>query len=137
MLRVEDPLRAVPGLAFLAPFVTQKVYTFGYPRVPCALPEKSGNSPLIVQGGEVTGTISAFGRTELFLYSAVARGGNSGGAIVSDDGYVVGIATDVIEGHYSDEQASASHYAGIPADVIAQSINDLGLGIQLPYETFD
>ena len=120
VLRVQESLCAVPGLAFLAPFVTQRVYTFGYPRVPCALPGKGGNSPLIVQGGEVTNSaVSMFGATDLFLYSAIARPGNSGGAIVSDDGYVVGITTDVMEGRYSEEPPSSPHYAGIPAHVIA------------------
>ena len=138
VLRVQESLRAVPGLAFLAPFVTQRVYTFGYPRIPCALPGKSGNSPLIVQGGEVTNSaVTMFGAADLFLYSAIARPGNSGGAIVSDDGYVVGITTDATEGRYGEEPPSSPHYAGIPAHVIDRAIDDMNLGIRLPYETFD
>lgn len=138
VLRVTEPLHPVAGLAFLEPFVTQTVYTFGYPRLPCALPTEDGNSPLIVQRGEVTNdAVSVIAATDLFLYSAIARPGNSGGAIVSDEGYVVGMATDVIEGQYLDTSPFSPHYAGIPAHVIAQAVKEMNLGVHVPYETFD
>ena len=138
VLRVREPLRTVPGLAFLAPFVTQRVYTFGYPRVPCALPGRSDSSPLIVQGGEVTSdSISVIGGGDLVLYSAISRPGNSGGAIVSDDGYVVGITTELAEGQYSGEGPFSPHYAGIPAQILARAVDEMDLGIRFPYETFD
>ena len=81
--------------------------------------------------------VSVFGGTDLFLYSAISRPGNSGGAIVSDDGYVVGITTELTEGQYSKEIPFSPHYAGIPAHVIARAVDEMNLGIQVPYETFD
>ncbi|MXX72047.1 MAG: trypsin-like peptidase domain-containing protein [Gemmatimonadetes bacterium] len=138
VLHVPEPLHAVAGLAFLEPFVTQTVYTFGYPRIPCALPTEDGNSPLVVQRGEVTASaVSMIGTADLFLYSAIARPGNSGGALVSDEGYVVGMATDLTEGQYCDVSPFSPHYAGIPAQVISRAVDEMDLGVQVPYETFD
>ena len=96
VIRVKEPLAIVPGLGFVAPMVSQKVYRFGYSRVPCSVPSSSGTSPLVMQGGEVTNeAIFVFGGMELFLYSAISRPGDSGGAIVSNDGYVVGMTTEL------------------------------------------
>lgn len=47
-----------------------------------------------MQGGEVSVEhVTSFYGEELFLFSAIARPGNSGGPILSEDGHVVGIVT--------------------------------------------
>ena len=139
VIRVDAPLNPVPGLGFLSPMVTQTVYTFGYPKIPNVrprLPDKD-DAYLVVQKGEVTNEhVVASDKTELFLYSAIARPGNSGGAIVSDDGYVVGIATELTDGQYEGEEAFSPHFAGIPAHIMAKAVDEMELGIQIPYETF-
>ena len=81
--------------------------------------------------------VFAADKTELFLYSAISRPGDSGGAIVSDDGYVVGMSTNLKEGQYEDEKTFLPHFAGIPSHVIANAVDDMNLGIRIPYETFD
>ena len=140
VIRVDKPLKPVSGLAFLAPMIAQTVYTFGYPKVPNVRPKTMGadDAYLIMQSGEVTNEcVIATDKTELFLYSAISRPGDSGGAIVSDDGYVVGMSTNLTEGQYEDETTFLPHYAGIPSHVIAKAVDDMDLGIRIPYETFD
>ena len=134
VIRVDDSrLAPVPGLAFLAPTIGQTVYSFGYPIVP-----QVRSAYLVMQSGEVTNerVISLEGE-ELFLYSATARPGDSGGAIVSEDGYVVGMATNLTDGRYAREEVIAPHFAAIPARTIATAVGELDLGVSIPYETFD
>ena len=139
VIRVDTPLNPIPGLAFLSPMVTQAVYTFGYPKIPNVRPRlpDTDDAYLVVQRGEVTNEhVVASDKTELFLYSAIARPGNSGGAIVSDDGYVVGIATDLTDGQYEGENIFSPHFAGIPAHIVAKAVTEMELDVQIPYETF-
>ena len=176
VVRVKESLATVPGLGFLAPMVSQKVYRFGYSRVPCSIPSSTGISPLVMQSGEVTSeSVLVYGRLELFLYSAIARPGDSGGAVVSEDGYVVGMTTELSDARLgkADGQDAASppppggvpdagavvattaessdagggktdgedvfspHYAGIPSHVLAKAVDDLRLGVRIPYETYE
>ena len=141
VIRVTEPLAVVPGLGYLAPMVSQKVYRFGYSRVPCSMPLPTGDSPLVMQSGEVTSeSVLVFGRNERFLYSAISRPGDSGGAVVSDDGYVIGMTTELSDGRLEKmdgEDVFSLHYAGIPSNVLASAVDDLGLGVRLPYETFE
>ena len=140
VIRVKESLASVPGLGFVAPMVSQKVYRFGYSRVPCSIPSGSGTSPLVMQSGEVTNeSVSVFGGMELFLYSAISRPGDSGGAVVSDDGYVVGMTTELSDGRVAANEGEvvfSPHYAGIPSHVLAKAVDDLGLDIRIPYETY-
>ena len=141
ILRVTESLATVPGLGFVPPMVSQKVYRFGYSRVPCAVPSNTGTSPLVMHSGEVTSqSVSVFGNRELFLYSAIARPGDSGGAVVSDDGYVVGMTTELSDARVATndgEDVFSPHYAGIPSHVLAKAVDDLDLGVQIPYETYE
>ena len=141
VIRVRESLTTVPSLGFAAPVVSQKVYRFGYSRVPCSIPSSSGDSPLVMQSGEVTNaSILVFGGMELFLYSAISRPGDSGGAVVSDDGYVVGMTTELSDSRVQSgdgEDVFSPHYAGIPSHVLAQAVDELGLGVQLPLETYE
>ena len=176
VIRVKEPLATVPGLGFLAPMVSQKVYRFGYSRVPCSIPSSTGISPLVMQSGEVTSeSVLVYGRLELFLYSAIARPGDSGGAVVSEDGYVVGMTTELSDarlgkadgqdvaspsppdgvpdagvvvattaessdaggGKTDGEDVFSPHYAGIPSHVLAKAVDDLDLGVRIPYETYE
>ena len=141
VIRIKESLTTVPGLGFVAPMVSQKVYRFGYSRVPCSVPSSSGASPLVMQSGEVTNeSVLVFGGVELFLYSAISRPGDSGGAVVSDDGYVVGMTTELSDSrvHTSEgEEVFSPHYAGIPSHVLARAVDELGLGAEIPVETYE
>ena len=140
VIEVDGALTPTPGLGFLAPMIAQRVYTFGFPKVPNVRPRVDGtdNAYLVMQSGEVTNEqVIASDRSELFLYSAISRPGDSGGAIVSEDGYVVGMTTNLTQGQYEHEEPFAPHHAGIPAHVLANAVAEMNLGIHLPYETFD
>lgn len=77
------------------------------------------------------------------LYGAnfgLSRPGDSGGAVVSDDGYVVGMTTELSDarvGTTEGEDVFSLHYAGIPSHVFAKAVVDLGLGVQIPVETYE
>ena len=129
VVRVREALTPVAGLVFLSPAISQTVYRFGYARVPCAIPLDTGESPLTMQSGEVNNaSVRVFGGTELFLYSATARPGDSGGPIVSDDGYVVGMSTELTDGRYDGEDVFSPHYAGIPSQVVANAVRGPSAG---------
>ena len=139
VIKTTEPLSPVAGLAFLRPEVSQKVYRFGYARVPCSIPLDAGEPT--IETGEVTrASVTVFGGVELFLYSAVSRPGDSGGAIVSEEGYVVGMTTELSDARFArrdGEDVFSPHYAGVPSHVIAQAVEELDLGVRIPYETFD
>ena len=134
VLRVEGPpLSPARGLLLQAPVVAQTVYTLGYPKLP-GLRDAS----VTMQEGAVTNeSVTSLAGERLFLYSAISRPGNSGGPVVSADGYVVGLSIVDATGEYLEADAFSPHYAGIPAQVLAMAVEDLGLGIQLPLENYE
>ena len=139
VIKTVEELSPAPGLAFLRPEVSQKVYRFGYARIPCSIPLDGAG--LTIESGEVTrAEVIVFGGDKLFLYSAVSRPGDSGGAIVSEDGYVVGMTTKLFDARQESrdgEDVFSPHYAGIPSHVIARAVEELDLGAPIPYETFE
>lgn len=79
------------GMAFRDPDWADEVYVFGYPRVPM-----TAEMAITVQRGEVVNPAATTipGRQKIFLYSAIARPGNSGGPIVAQDGRVIGLVVE-------------------------------------------
>ena len=134
MIRVDGaPLSPVPGILLQAPVVAQAVFTLGYPKLP-GLRDAS----VTMQQGTVTNeSVTSLAGENLFLYSAIARPGNSGGPVMSDDGYVVGLSIVDACGQYVDEDAFSPHYAGIPGQLLVKAVDDLSLGIQLPFENYE
>ena len=134
VIRVEGaPLTPLKGAFFLAPVVAQTVYTLGYPKLP-GLREAS----VTMQQGAVTNeSVTSLAGESLFLYSAISRPGNSGGPVMSHDGYVVGLSMVDATGEYVENEAFSPHYAGIPAQVVVEAVESLGLGIELPLEKYE
>ena len=134
VMRVDGPpLSPLQGAVFQAPIVAQTVYTLGYPKLP-GLRDAS----VTIQSGMVTNeAVTSLAGESLFLYSAISRPGNSGGPVMSQDGYVVGLTTVDLTCQYDSTNAFSPHYAGIPAQVIIQSVRELGLGIELPFEPLE
>lgn len=129
LLEVDQDLTVLPGLNFREPQVGEGVFTFGYPRVPL-----SREAALVMQGGEVSvERVTGLHGDELFLFSAIARPGNSGGPILSEHGHVVGIVTRELS-----EKDSHNHpfHAGIASSTIACAIDELECGLSLPVETW-
>ena len=127
------PLSPLKGAIFQSPVVAKTVYTLGYPKLP-----KLRDASVTMQQGAVTNeSVTSLEGDSLFLYSAISRPGNSGGPVMSEDGYVVGLSIVDSTGKYLQNDAVSPHYAGIPAQVVVKSVEDLGLGIQLPFENYD
>lgn len=134
VMRVDGPpLSAVSGILLQAPVVAQSVYTLGYPK----LPGLRDASVTMQQGAVTNESVTSLAGERLFLYSAIARPGNSGGPVLSENGYVVGLSVVDAIGQYDNEDAFSPHYAGIPAQVLVRAVEDLALGIQLPFESYE
>jgi len=134
VIRVDGPvLTPLQGAMFQAPVVAQTVYTLGYPKLP-----RLRDASVVIQPGAVTNEAGmSLDGERLFLYSAIARPGNSGGPVISDDGYVVGVCTNDATGEYDAVNAFSPHYAGIPAQVVVEAVQSLDLGIQLAFESYE
>jgi Trypsin-like peptidase domain len=127
VLEVEGDLMPLGGLAFRDPAWTDRVTIYGFPRIPYIK-----ETALVVQSGEVVNpSVTNFDGDTLFVFSAVARPGNSGGPIVGSDGRVLGIVTDTLE---HQDKPSSPFFAGVPTQVVANAMADLGLCDLLPIE---
>ena len=127
------PLTGFPGAIFQRPVEAQTVYTLGYPKLP-GLREAS----VTMQQGAVTNeSVTSLSGESLFLYSAISRPGNSGGPVVSEDGYIVGLSIVDAKAEYCSDEAFSPHYAGIPSQVVVEAVASLGLGMELPYEDYE
>lgn len=129
LIEVDRDLPEVQGLNFRAPHVGDRVYTFGFPRVPL-----SREATLVIQGGEVSvEQMTSLHGHNLFLFSAIARPGNSGGPILSESGHAVGIVTKELSERDSPNQP---FHAGIATATLARAIRELDCGVSLPIETW-
>ncbi|WP_156616770.1 serine protease, partial [Mycobacterium sp. 852014-52144_SCH5372336] len=101
IIQVSPPaLKPTPGMVFRDPAWADEVFVLGYPRVSWMV-----DTGLVIQRGEVVKPLAEVPavvpddadpwdrpeRTKAFLYSAIARPGNSGGPVVAHDGRVIGI----------------------------------------------
>ncbi|MGV0748055.1 S1 family peptidase [Mycolicibacter minnesotensis] len=120
-------LPRLAGMAFRDPEWADEVYVFGYPRVPM-----TAEMALTVQRGEVVNPAAETipDRHKIFLYSAIARPGNSGGPVVAQDGRVIGLVVeDSAESSSTDAgPAAAPFYRGIPSSEVVRALEDLGHG---------
>ena len=117
------------GLVFRAPVVAETVYTLGYPKIPY-----TDGAPLTMQPGAVTNEmVVSLEGNELFLYSAIARPGNSGGPVMSEDGYVVGISSVDL----TLSEPFSPHYAGVPAQRIVSAVREMGMDIEISFDALE
>lgn len=72
-------------------FVLSKVLLMGYPKVPL-----SDSPVLVAHEGEVNGIVDKYlgPQHPYFIISPVARGGFSGGPVISEYGFLLGVATE-------------------------------------------
>ena len=131
---VTQALQPVSGLVLHPPRVGQKVVMLGFPRVPLVR-----SAPLVMHSGEVTNeSVTLFSGETAFLYSATTKPGNSGGPIVSADGYLIGLASKDLTMR-AGEDWFAPHYAGVDAGTILRVVREMGLEreIELPFEKLE
>jgi len=114
--------------------VSETLFTFGYPQV--AL---TADPILVMQRGEVTAhDVKLYTGDEVFLFSAIARPGNSGGPILASSGHVLGIVTQHLEAtRLEDSNSIMPFYAGISTRTLAAAIQELEPSIRLPVETYE
>ncbi len=131
VIRVNGPpLAPLPDLVLRPPIVAQPVFALGYPKLPGLQ-----RAYVIMQPGAVTNeSVISLAGDSLFLYSAIARPGNSGGPVMSEDGYLVGMSIADATAEYCNKDAFSPHYAGIPSQVLFHAVDDLELGIQLRFQ---
>ena len=134
VMRVDGPpLTPLPNLVLRPPIVAQSVFALGYPK----LPGLRDASVTMQQGAVTNESVTSLRGHSLFLYSAIARPGNSGGAVMSEDGYLVGMSIADATAEYDGKDAFSPHYAGIPSQVLFQAVDDLELGIELKFQTYE
>lgn len=150
LLRVDPPeevaLSRISGLAFRNPQWADRVTILGYPPVP-----QTAQAYLTVQTGEVVNPdvetrpeppeahpLDLFNlpvepptNGRWFLFSAVARPGNSGGPIVASDGRVVGLVTRELA---NDGGVASPFYAGAPTGSIIDALAKKAMEELLPVE---
>lgn len=86
-------------------FVLSRVVTFGYPRIPL-----SREPVLVAVQGEINAVIDKYlGPHPHFIISSTARGGFSGGPVISEYDFLLGVFTEsLIEGDQALENGFAS-----------------------------
>jgi hypothetical protein len=147
---IETPKRAlspIEGLVFRDPDWADEVYVFGYPRVPM-----TAEMLITVQRGEVvnpsteTPASGESPRGRIFLYSAIARPGNSGGPIVAQDGRVIGLVVEQSSAALAagvgtvDEDTNPAvtpFFRGIPSSEIMRALEDFGIRKNATFEGTD
>jgi hypothetical protein len=130
LVEVTSVPSSLPGLAFREPRIAEPVFILGYPRIPL-----SREPALVMDRGEVTNAgITTFSEQRLFLYSAIARPGNSGGPIIAATGHVVGMVTEELS--EKGAEPSLPFHAGVGASEIARAITELEPSIALPLEDY-
>ena len=98
------------------PHVLDNVLVMGYPKVAsfldfCAVEKANISAMADLRMTPTFGSIAAEGEMymakdlpKLLLVTAKMRGGNRGGPVINEEGYVVGVATGIPDGHgYSDD----------------------------------
>jgi S1-C subfamily serine protease len=126
----EPCLPTNPGIGFRDPVIGEQLYVLGYPPVPMAK-----QAALILQGGEVVNQgIADYYDQEVFLYSAIARPGNSGGPIIAKSGQILGIVT---EDTFNHEHPHALFFAGISTTTIGKALSELAVDVALTIETYE
>lgn len=133
LIRVDATLTPLHRAVFRQPIVGQAVHTMGYPRLP-----NTRDATLTMQSGTVTNErVTNLDGQSLFLYSAISRPGNSGGPVMSEDGFVIGLATEDHVASYSSDERFAPHYAAVPADVVVETVEELAPEIELVVGKFE
>jgi len=113
----------------------EPVVIAGYPTIPRSL------APCFtLQRGEISGHLQeTMDKYPMDLFSAIARPGNSGGPVLSEDGCIVGIVTRSLERQQEDADSMAvfPFFASVPSNEIRKCVLELSSGaINVKWEDY-
>jgi S1-C subfamily serine protease len=134
VLTLVESIGSTGGVVFREPVWADRVSLFGFPPIPL-----SSEPHLVMQSGEVVSPrLATYGGDTLFLFSAVARPGNSGGPVVACDGRLVGmVAQELSVLDLAGKMISEPFYAGLPTSVLEKALSDLGFLELMPIEDWE
>lgn len=124
--------------------ILEDVIAMGYPKIPAFTDFLTVEKATISSKAEsrltpTKGAITAYGtnylsRAELMLITAKIRGGNSGGPIINEEGYIVGIACQSpdYEGDYDD----LGYGIAVPIKYLSEIVNKKSLTLSVTSDFF-
>lgn len=135
VIRVKPPVPlALPDLLFRDANLLEDVLVAGFPTVPTS----TTRFPTFQRGEISQIDVPTFWGTDVDLFSAIARPGNSGGPLVTLEGNVVGLVTQSLERERenADRTSVLPFFAAVPACDIRTEFEAL-TPIALPWETYE
>ena len=101
--------------------VLTEIITIGFPSIPM-----TKFAYQVYHKGEINSFVEDYSGQELFLFSAKTSSGNSGSPIIDKYGMILGIVTEeLFEKKQFYEKGKLPYYAGIPANEIIASMNEI------------
>lgn len=105
-------------LSFTNGSILEAVFSIGFPVVTIR-----HENPMLVHSGQINGSVGAVGDSDhLVIFSCSVAPGNSGGPVVNELGFVLGIVTDRIEIDLAGEVSG--HYAFVGTEQIESEIRE-------------
>lgn len=124
-----SPLRFDNSVCFRTPQISDEIYLLGYPPIPYT----QNPSPVMQKGEVINASVKSYEHNDLFLFSAIARPGNSGGPIIARTGEIIGLVTSELS---YQESTNFPFFAGVPSASIASALAELGFENVLPIEDY-
>jgi hypothetical protein len=148
IVEVSEACNALQCLAFREPEILDEIYVIGFPRVPY-----TRTPAMITHRGEVTNpSVQALDGSDLFLFSAIARPGNSGGPIISSEGRILGLVAQSLHVKTPESQSvckpqaqspptendatTTPFFAGVPTSQIQKAVLELDASLSIPIENY-
>lgn len=124
---------------FGVPYVLDETLTMGYPPL-----RGMREAALISQKGEINATSKDWQNCDCITISSTVRPGNSGGPVISKNGYLVGIVTQYANSASSvsvdkkefKDDPSIPFYNAISSTSIIKILNELDSTIVIPFEDY-
>lgn len=128
ILQTEDVLKekSVLKLGNSSELSTGKVvYTFGFPENAIENPYAKFSAPEVeIHEGKIQDSAAKASETAYLQHSAVVMAGNSGGALIDEEGYVVGMNNAALS------NANEQVYYSLPIDDIKAILNNYGIAYE-------